>query len=131
MGKIYIERNEGRSAMKEKLAEIKLQCTERVAQLRSLKELEQLRLDVLGKKGELTQLLKALGTVLPEMRPVIGQLVNGTREEIEAMLENAKATIRMKERNERLTSEKIDVTMPGKARVVGVKHPMTTGLDYL
>jgi len=117
--------------MKEKLAELKLQCTERIVQFSSLKDLEQLRLDMLGKKGELTQLLKSLGSVAPEERPIVGQLVNSVREEIEEMLENAKATIRIKERNARLSIEKIDVTKPGKAAVVGVKHPMTTVLDDL
>ncbi|MCL2852764.1 MAG: phenylalanine--tRNA ligase subunit alpha [Defluviitaleaceae bacterium] len=117
--------------MTDKLAELKLQCAERISNLKSLKELEQLRLDMLGKKGELTQLLKSLGNASPEERPALGQLVNSARESIEKMLEEARSAIIKQERNERLAAERIDVTMPGKLPALGAKHPMTTVLDNL
>jgi len=114
-----------------KIADLRLKCNERISQCRCLKDLEQLRLEILGKKGELTQLLKSLGSATPEERPMLGQLVNSAREEIEAALECSKADIIKQERCDRLLAEKIDVTMPGKAPELGAKHPLTTVLDEL
>ncbi|MCL2616698.1 MAG: phenylalanine--tRNA ligase subunit alpha [Defluviitaleaceae bacterium] len=114
-----------------KIAELKQRCSQRVLQCTCLKDLEQLRLEILGKKGELTQLLKSLGSAPAEERPILGQLVNSAREEIEAELEASKADIVRQERTERMAAEKIDVTLPGKAPALGAKHPITNVLDTL
>ena len=121
----------GEGFMTDKLAELERQCARRIAELAGLKELEQLRLDMLGKKGELTTLLKSLGSASPEERPALGRLVNSARENIEKMLEAAKAGIQTRETADRLSAERIDVTKPGKAPQFGAKHPMTTVLDSL
>ena len=117
--------------MKDKLAKLKLRCSEKVAGLSCLKELEQLRVQMLGKKGEITQLLKSLGSAPPEERPMLGQLVNNAREDIENMLEDAKSAVIKRERHNRLAAERIDVTMPGRVPALGAKHPMTAVLDSL
>ncbi len=117
--------------MKEKLQEIKDYCKERLAQVSELKELEELRLAVTGKKGELTQLLKTLGALTPEERPAAGMLVHEAREKIESMLNDAKALLHAKEQQASIALETIDVSMTGKVPVLGNKHPITKVIDDL
>ena len=77
--------------MKEKLSQIKEMAIKRLADASDLKTLDDLRVEILGKKGELTQILKGMGSLSKEERPVIGQLANEVRTEIETKLEEAKA----------------------------------------
>ena len=88
--------------MKEQLENIRQQAQEELAKASSKQELEALRVKYLGKKGELTAILKQMGKLSPEERPVIGQLANEVRENITQLLESAQADIKTKERNAKL-----------------------------
>ncbi len=90
-------------AVKKKLGEIK-----------TLQELQELKVKYLGKKGEVTSMLKGLGGMAPEERPVFGQKVNKLREELEKLMERRENQVKEKILEQRLQKEKIDVTMPGK-----------------
>jgi phenylalanyl-tRNA synthetase alpha chain len=118
--------------MIKRLEEIKLGSEKLLNDAKSLKDIEELRIKYLGKKGELTELLKSMGALSAEERPKMGKLVNELREH----LENAVSvhTERLKEAalNERILLEKIDVTMPGeKIRPLGHKHPITLVIDEI
>lgn len=102
--------------MKEQLQAIKDKTLQSIEAVADLKALDDIRVNILGKKGELTSILKGMKDVAPEDRPVIGALVNEVRQTIEAELENAKATIAKKVREKQLKEEVIDVTMPSKKR---------------
>ena len=83
----------------------------------------------LGKKGELTNLLKSMKDVAPEDRPKVGQMVNDVRAQLEGKLEEAKAALAKKAREEQLKKEVIDVTLPAKKNKVGHSHPNTIALE--
>ena len=83
--------------MKEKLEQIRISASKRLAEAKGLKSLEDLRVELLGKKGELTQILKGMGALSKEERPVIGQLANEVRSLIEGELEKAKTELLAKE----------------------------------
>lgn len=87
-------------------------------------QIEELRVKYLGKKGELTSLLKQMGSLLPEERPVMGQLVNEAKQKLEAAISEKKAELKEKATALKLKSEKIDITMPGKVAVSGGLHPI-------
>ena len=91
--------------------------------------LEELRVKLLGKKGELTAVLKMMGKLSPEERPVMGQMANAVRAEIEAKLEECKASIHAKVLEAKLAAEAIDVTIPGEAVELGHQHPMNMVLQ--
>ena len=91
--------------------------------------LNDVRVSVLGKKGELTALLKSMKEIAPEDRPAFGQLVNDTRAEIEHVLEDAKKNMEQMLLEMRLKSEVIDVTLPAKKNSVGHRHPNTIALE--
>ncbi len=93
--------------------------------------LEQLRVRVLGKKGELTSILRGMGQVDPEMRPKVGQWVNEARATIENAIVEAQKAIIKKEKEKRLEKEAIDVTLPVNERSAGSLHPMTMVLEEL
>ena len=117
--------------MKEKLSQIKEVAIAKLNEAKDLKSLDDLRIEILGKKGELTQILKGMGTLSKEERPVIGQLANEVRSAIEAKLEEKKAELAAKAQEEKLKAETIDVTMPGKVTELGHKHPMTQVIDEI
>ncbi|KAB3535460.1 phenylalanine--tRNA ligase subunit alpha [Alkaliphilus pronyensis] len=94
-------------------------------------ELEKARVKYLGKKGELTEVLRGMGSLSPEERPIVGKVANEVRASIEASLQAAKENIKGKELQQKLKSETIDVTMPGKQFKIGKKHPLTQGMDEL
>ena len=115
--------------MKEKLQKIKEEAMNRIAASDDLTKLNDVRVAVLGKKGELTAVLKSMKDLLPEERPAFGQLVNEVRSEIEDKLENAKKALEAKELELRLQNEVIDVTLPAKKNKVGHRHPNTIALE--
>ena len=118
--------------MKEKLEALMQNCVQSLAAVKDLKELEALRLTMTGKKGELTQMLKGLGSLSSEERPKAGQMVNEARGKIEQMLDEAKGRLAAKAQEVRLASETIDVTMPGRtAHPFGHRHPLTKVVDEL
>ena len=113
--------------MKEMLQRIKEDAAKRLAEPEA--DLEELRVRYLGKKGELTAVLKGMKDVSPEDRPAVGQLVNETREAIEQKLEETKEKLERAEMEKRLEKEVIDVTLPAKINKVGHRHPNTTVLE--
>ena len=111
--------------MIEKLNEIRRQLTELLAKEDvDEKTLEELRIRFLGKKGELTAVLRGMGSLPPEERPKVGQYANELREEFERMLEEKGAALRERARQEKLERERIDVTAPGRTPKIGRRHPL-------
>jgi len=115
--------------MKAQLAQIKQQALAALEAADTPAALEELRVKVLGKKGELTAVLKQMGKLSADERPVMGQLANAVRAEIEAKLEEYKATIIARALEEKLASEAIDVTIPGEPVALGHQHPMNQVLQ--
>jgi phenylalanyl-tRNA synthetase alpha chain len=115
--------------MKERLAQIKEEAVRQIQSSDGLAKLNEVRVAFLGKKGELTAVLKGMKDVLPEERPMVGQLVNETRESIERLIEETKAKLEAAEREIRLKQEVIDVTLPAKKNRVGHRHPNTVALE--
>ena len=105
--------------MKQQLELIKNQAMEKLARISDIRELEDLKVAYLGKKGELTGILKGMGTLSAEERPVIGQLANEVRIALEEAISQTKDRLVKEERNIKLKSEVIDVTMRGKIKAVG------------
>lgn len=117
--------------MKEKLKKIKERASENLKDVTDLKSLDDLRVKLLGKKGELTKILKEMGSLSKEERPIIGQLANEVREDIEAKLDGARKELFKKAREIKLKAETIDVTMPGRIKSLGHKHPMNQVIDNI
>ena len=117
--------------MKEKLKMLQEKASEAFREAKEIKDVDELKVKYLGKKGELTRLLKDLGRLSAEERPIIGQFANDVRQDIETMLEETKKRLTAAEMERRMEKEKIDVTMPGKAQPEGHKHPMSIVIDEL
>lgn len=115
--------------MKEKLQQLHLQAQAAIDQAADISALEGLRVKFLGKKGEVTAILKQMGSLEASERPIIGQLANEIRASIEKELETARTAFEKRLLLARLESEKLDVTVPGTPIAVGKKHPLTTVLD--
>ena len=115
--------------MKEKLQQIREEALRNIENSGNLDALNEIRVSVLGKKGELTALLKGMKDVAPEDRPKVGQMVNETREAIEAKLEETKAAFEARLREQKLKEEVIDVTLPAKKIKIGHGHPNTVALE--
>lgn len=112
--------------MKQALEKIELAAKEQLAKVADSAELEALRVRFLGKKGELTAILKGMAGLSAEERPVIGQLANKVRADIEEAVESRAAELKDAAVRLRLKEEKLDVTLPGKAPKLGRLHPMDT-----
>ncbi|WP_058485027.1 phenylalanine--tRNA ligase subunit alpha [Defluviitalea phaphyphila] len=117
--------------MKENLQAIREKAMDLLNNVKELKRLDEIRVEFLGKKGELTKVLRGMKNLSPEERPAIGQLANNIREAIEEKIEEVKNELMKKEQEERLKSEVIDVTMPGKKRRLGHRHPMNLVVDEI
>ena len=117
--------------MKQKLEQIQQSAETAIGQAQSMEELEQIRVRFLGKKGELTSVLRGMGELSTEERPLVGKIANEVREAIESLLEQAVNGVKSIEKNQRLMKETIDVTMPGKELELGHKHPLTRVLDEI
>ena len=115
--------------MKEQLEAIRKQALEAVAGTQASADLEAVRVQYLGKKGALTAVLKQMGKLSPEERPVMGQLANEVRAELEKAIEVQSAALAEKALEAKLAAETVDVTIPGKQVEIGHKHPMYTALD--
>lgn len=111
------------------LQTIKSQAAAALAQITDPKSLDELRVRYLGKKGELTAILKQMGQLSAEERPRVGQLANEVREAIEQLIEEKSATLKAALLEKQLESEKLDVTLPGIAAPIGKPHPLTRVLD--
>ena len=117
--------------MREKLEQILVRALEEVGSCESKDALDQARIKYLGKKGELTAILRGMGGLSAEERPIVGQLANEVRAKIEAAIEETGKAAAARELEARLAKEAIDVTMPGKKVQTGHKHPLTATLDEM
>lgn len=115
--------------MKERLEQILKDATARIQESDALDKLNDVRVSFLGKKGELTTVLKSMKDVAKEDRPLIGQMVNETRAKIEACLEKTKSDLEAKLLEARLEEEVIDVTLPAEKQTLGHRHPNTIALE--
>lgn len=115
--------------MREALEQIKNVAIDALEKCDNLKALDELKVKYLGKKGELTGILKQMGKLSPEERPVIGQLANEVRATIEQEISQRVKDLQEKKLAQQLLEEKIDVTMPGKKFDLGKKHPLTLVMD--
>lgn len=115
--------------IKEQLEKIKNEAVSSLESVESLDGLESLRVKYLGKKGELTAVLSQMGKLSPEERPVVGQAANKVRGFIEDGIKSKKEELSKKALAEKLESEKLDVTLPGKNIRTGKKHPLSIVLD--
>lgn len=115
--------------MKAKLDRIREKALEQILSCDTAEKLNEIRVGILGKKGELTGVLKSMKDVAPEERPQVGQWVNETREELERVLEEAKAKMERAMREARMKAEVIDVTLPAIKAEIGHRHPNTIALE--
>lgn len=117
--------------MKQQLESIRAQAMAALEDASTPAALEELRVKLLGKKGELTAVLKQMGKLSAEERPVMGQLANSVRSAIEEKLEERKAEIHASVLEAKLAAEAVDVTIPGTAVAVGHQHPMNQVLQQI
>ena len=117
--------------MREQLAKIRSEALTAFASASDLTALDALRVQYLGKKGELTGVLKMMGKLTPEERPVMGQLANDVRAALESALEERTVALENAALEQRLLDEAIDVTIPGQSISVGHRHPMYIALDEI
>jgi len=117
--------------MKNQLEKIKISAIESIEKADTLNALEELRVQYLGKKGELTTVLRNMKDLSNEERPVIGQLANIVREDIETRLVLKKGLLEALDQNQKLQEETIDITMPGKVLGYGHKHPLEQTLEQI
>ncbi|MCR4897512.1 MAG: phenylalanine--tRNA ligase subunit alpha [Lachnospiraceae bacterium] len=117
--------------MKEALNAIRQKAMDQIKEATSPENLNEIRVAILGKKGELTNILKSMKDVAPEDRPKVGQMVNDTRAEIEGVLDEAKKKLESALRAERLKAETIDVTLPAQKAQLGHRHPNTIALEEI
>ena len=115
--------------MKEKLEQIKAEAIRQINESDALDRLNDVRVNFLGKKGELTAVLKSMKDVAPEERPKVGQMVNEAREEIERVMDEAKTRMERRIREAKMKAEVIDVTLPAQKNNVGHRHPNTIALE--
>lgn len=117
--------------MKERLSQIRLAAKELVEKSTQLRDIEDIRIKFLGKKGELTSVLRGMGALSAQERPIIGALANEVRADIENALDEKRKRISDAAEQLKLKAETIDVTMPGKMNVIGKKHPLSKVLDEI
>ncbi len=117
--------------MKERLKQIHDMAVDAFKEAREIKDIEDLKVKYLGKKGELTAILKEMGKLSAEEKPVIGQMANEVRQDLEVKIDEAKKRLEALELNRRMEKEAIDVTMPGKHLPEGHKHPMSIVIDEI
>ena len=115
--------------MKDRLEQIRQSALKQIEEAGALEKLNDIRVAFLGKKGELTSIMKSMKEIAPEDRPAFGQMVNETRSEIEKKMEEMKTTLAKKAREAQLKAEVIDVTLPAKKSNVGHRHPNTIALE--
>ena len=115
--------------MKEKLQELAEAARKRIEEAEGPDKLNEVKVAYLGKKGELTAILKSMKDVAPEDRPKVGQLVNETRAKIEELLEASRKKLEEAAREAKMKAEVIDVTLPAKKSMIGHRHPNTIALE--
>ncbi|WCK53748.1 phenylalanine--tRNA ligase subunit alpha [Aneurinibacillus sp. Ricciae_BoGa-3] len=117
--------------MRERLEEVKNQALAELESVQESSQVQELRVKYLGKKGRLTEILRGMGKLSAEERPLIGQLANEVREAVENGLEQKKQTIEKAEIEAKLAKETIDVTLPGRMIHTGNRHPLTLVIEQI
>lgn len=117
--------------MKDKLQSLLNNATDEINKAQAVKDLEELRVKYLGKKGEITSILKGMKDLSNEERPKVGKIVNEVREAIENLLSESRNKREKEELESRLNEERIDVTLPGKEFKIGHKHPLLGVIDEI
>ncbi|MDS0527492.1 phenylalanine--tRNA ligase subunit alpha [Clostridium sp. SHJSY1] len=117
--------------MQEKLMQIQELALKEIEAVKTTAEVQELRVKFLGKKGELTTILKSMGGLSKEERPVVGKMVNDVKKVVEDKLDFISREIKEKEKNEKLESEVIDVTLPGKKNDIGKRHPLELTVERM
>ena len=117
--------------MKEKLQAIKNSALEELKNSVSKDQIENLRVKYLGKKGELTQILRGMGSLSKEERPEIGKIANEVRENIEGLIDSLTSKIKLTEKEEKLKNEVIDISLPGKKQNLGHRNPLSITLNEI
>ncbi|NES21020.1 MAG: phenylalanine--tRNA ligase subunit alpha [Symploca sp. SIO3E6] len=117
--------------LESKLAALKEEATQAIASVDTLEQLEQLRVSYLGKKGQLSQVLRGMGKLSPEERPVIGALANEVKEALQENLEQKRQELQAAQIQAQLESETLDVTMPGIYQPQGKIHPINSTIDRI
>ncbi len=117
--------------MKEKLKAMKAEALKELDAAANLERVNEIRVKYLGKKGELTGILRGMGALSAEERPVIGQLANEVRESLEEEISGKTAALKEAEKLAKLSKETIDVTLPGRPFQIGRRHPLTAVLDEI
>ena len=117
--------------MEEKLNEIKSLAEKELEKVQNLQELQDLKVKVLGKKSELSDLLKGLGALSPEERPKVGNMVNAVRKEIEEKIGEKENSLKEMALNQKLEKEKVDITMPSTKITRGSKHPINRVIEEI
>ena len=117
--------------MKQQIENLQKKTKEEILSSTTLEKLDEARVKYLGKKGELTLVLRKMGELSPEERPIIGSLVNKVRDELENLISNRLEELRKEELNNKLEKEKIDITLPGIKLKRGSKHPVNRIIEEL
>ena len=117
--------------MQDKLNDIRQAVRQRLDKASQSSHIEELRVSVLGRKGELTALLKGMGKLSPEERPVVGQKVNALRSEIEGWIDERSRELAAREEEERLKKETLDISIPGDPVPMGCEHPLSSTLERI
>ncbi len=117
--------------MRQELERLRMEALKDIQRVNDSNSLNEIRVKVLGKKGTLTSILRGMGGLTPEERPIVGELANGVRGEIEAALEERCQTIVFQEQNLRLAQEKIDILLPGRKSKLGHPHPLQLVLEEI
>ncbi|MFP3389360.1 phenylalanine--tRNA ligase subunit alpha [Brevibacillus sp. SIMBA_040] len=117
--------------MQTRLHEMKESALGQISQVTESSQLQDLRVKYLGKKGELTELLRGMGSLSPEERPVVGQLVNEVREALEAAFSGKQQAFEQAELNAKLSSQTVDVTLPGRPVPAGTVHPLSRIIEEI
>ncbi len=117
--------------MKDQLALIREKALNEIKQVASTNEIEAIKVKYLGKKGELTSILRGMGGLSKEERPVIGKLANEVRENLETLIEDRLSSIREIENKLKIEKETIDISMPGRKSIVGKRHPLDLTLESM
>lgn len=117
--------------MREQLEAIKTLALEELSKVNDKAELENIRVKFLGKKGELTAILRGMGKLSAEERPIVGKVANEVREALESEISTKAEELNGKEKDERLKNEIIDISMPGVKQVIGKRHPLDLTLERI
>ncbi len=116
-------------SINEQLEKLRSQALDEIASVGSEDELQNFRIKYLGKKGELTSVLKGIGSLPPEERPLLGQVVNSIRDLLEERICSVSEETRNRAKSDKLKSERLDVTLPGRRLAKGSKHPVTLVIE--